>query len=157
VFRYFLECDTCSLISSAVKEFQPYYTEEFWKYNHVPDEHWRDTSNLRRFLDYLSKELNIKVNNTSSLFNSHHRMNNQELDDWYKVNPALVKDKGGLWPLSHIFNNSMHKMLSTAYPEHHWHKWKFQIFFSSKTRTAEEVFVKNSEKSEVLPLDEETV
>lgn len=67
-----------------------------WKFARVPgilgefqvkvtDSYWKEDSNVRQFLDHLTKELGIV-----------------HLDDWYGVSVQEVKDMGGRFALSKI-------------------------------------------------------
>ena len=51
-----------------ITNFYPNYKWLLWKFVSVPQNFWKDKENHRKCLDYLAKEMNIKV-----------------IDDWYNI------------------------------------------------------------------------
>ena len=51
-----------------LKEIYPDYDWLPWKFDRCPKNYWKDVKNVRKFMDWAGKELNVK-----------------ELSDWYNV------------------------------------------------------------------------
>jgi hypothetical protein len=98
----------------------PEYVWLPWKFNKCPNKFWGNIHNQRKFLEWATKELNIK-----------------EKSDWYKVSARDLQDIGGASLLIE-YNGSPSQLLNEVYPEYDWLPWKFvntpnHIWTSEKT------------------------
>ena len=63
-----------SSIYNLLSQILPQYNWLPWKFNSVPNGYWDDLNNQKKFLDYLTKELNIKKD-----------------EDWYQISSEVIK------------------------------------------------------------------
>jgi hypothetical protein len=82
-----------------------------WKFLKTPKNYWGDDNNKKKYLYWLGKQLGIK-----------------ELNDWYKVTPKDIKEHGGQ-TLVYVYS-SLPNLLSIAYPDHNWEKYKFSSAYN---------------------------
>lgn len=83
-----------------------------WKFKNqtVSPDYWKESSNQRKFFDYLGKILGV-----------------QSLDDWYqKLSWKVLRENGGSG-LIKIHNNSPIQAVMSVYPEHNWVIWNFKL------------------------------
>ena len=71
--------------------------------------HWNDSKNQQQYFDFLSKELGI-----------------QKLEDWYRIDPSQLIEKGGSSMLKEYFGGSLPKALKLIYPEFEWEENRFE-------------------------------
>jgi hypothetical protein len=110
--------DSLALLLSTL---YPEYDWLPWKFERAPRNYWEDENNQRKYVDWVSKELNIK-----------------KMEDWYKVSVKVsnylqiefqlekdFKDLGGSGLLQNRYNSSPSRLLSVVYPDYDWLPWKF--------------------------------
>ena len=76
-----------------------------WSKNLVrsPRRHWSSKQNIIEFLEKFAEKYHIKQNS-----------------DWQSIAPDLLKNELGGASLQHLFDNSLFKLLSFAYPDTNW-------------------------------------
>ena len=94
-------------IGQILCSLYPEHPWDIWKLDRVPTKYWENIENQRRFMDQLANQLNVK-----------------QLNDWYKVKPIDIASRGGASFLQY-HSNSLGLVVSTVFPEHRWHLWKF--------------------------------
>jgi hypothetical protein len=105
-----------SLLLSTV---YPEYDWLPWKFGRCPQHFWDDVNNQRKFMEWTTKELQIK-----------------EMSDWYKVTAKVnkgcyykikIKDFYGIGGsmLYQKYNWSTLQLISAFHPEYEWLPWKF--------------------------------
>jgi len=79
-----------------------------WKFKSVPDGFWCETTNHKKFFDWLGGQLGVK-----------------SFEDWYDITHSYIVKHGGLGLLQRYYNNSTMNALLSIYQEFHWVPWKF--------------------------------
>lgn len=97
-----------SSLHKALSEIYPEHPWLPWKFKTVPQNFWKDMKNQRAFMDWAAAQLHV-----------------DSMDKWYSIKNADVKKLGGGSLLS-MYNNSLHKTLTTIYSDFSWQPWKFQ-------------------------------
>lgn len=88
------------------------YPEHNWdplRFTKVPQNYWASKANQRAFLDALARKLDFKEG---------------EFGGWYNVSHRILRDNGGRGLLEH-YNGSIAELITSIYPEHDWHIWRF--------------------------------
>jgi hypothetical protein len=91
---------------STLKEIYPRECGPLKKLTRVSRGYWKNTDTQRGALEKLGEKLGVK-----------------ELDDWYAVDAAAVRNK--LYFIMNYYNSSMYKVLKEVYPQHDWNPLKF--------------------------------
>lgn len=80
-----------------------------WMFRNPPDGFWNVKDNRMRYLGWLGDQLNIK-----------------EMDDWYNVTGAILRNNHGRGMIE-IFGSSIIGIFREHYPGHDWKEWLFGI------------------------------
>jgi hypothetical protein len=78
-----------------------------WKFTQTEAKFWNSVDNQKLFLERISPELGVKC-----------------LDDWYKIKPIELRNRGG-GKLLDKYDDSMYRVFTSLYPEHNWVVWGF--------------------------------
>jgi hypothetical protein len=100
-----------------------------WKFHQVPRGYWNRKDNQRKFLDWLTKELQVNKN-----------------DDWYRISKKQIRNVA---PVTLFRSKTLGAVLSELYPEYSWSIQKFQdgAFKASQrvlATSVQELFSKSS-------------
>lgn len=79
-----------------------------WKFSVMTKNYWNDISNQKKYMDWVSKELNII-----------------EFSDWYNVSGKYLQNNFYGSSLLRKYNGSLSDLLKTIYPNYDWLPWKF--------------------------------
>lgn len=85
----------------------PEHPWKAWLFGKAPQGYWEEPKHQKLFLDWFANKWDIK----------HY-------EDWYNVKSTDFVQKGG-WGFMSGYHHSFTKTLTTIYPEHPWHLWKF--------------------------------
>ena len=90
-----------------VKTLYPDKKWEEWRFIHASKGFWDDVNNQKKFLDTVSKKLNI--------FSS---------EDWYQIKAKDLIELGGKGLLDDDGGSNI-KLITTLYPDKKWEEWRF--------------------------------
>jgi hypothetical protein len=93
----------------ALREYQQEITGKEWLFNSTSQGFWAKRANRKRYLEWLSVELNIK-----------------EYDDWYQLTRSVLNDNHGGRLLQGFYQGSVIKLLNDNFPEYEWLEWKLR-------------------------------
>lgn len=95
---------------AVLSEFFPGYEWQEWRFDVVPRSYWRNTSNVKRYLNWLSNELGF-----------------QKTEDWYSLTGKDIKRNfGSALLLPRSMYASIHKLVSAHIPNPNgWDRVKF--------------------------------
>lgn len=87
---------------------------------------WNNIENQKKFLNWISKELNI-----------------QKLEDWYNVKQEIFIEKGGYVLITKYYGNLFY-FLKAMYPDFNWKPWLFKKVspFFWKNKENQKLFIK---------------
>jgi hypothetical protein len=92
--------------AKLVMSVYPHHSWLEWKFKQVPREFWDTKNNQRKFMDWLGKEIGLI-----------------HMDDWYKVTPDHIIEKGGSLLLMKY--DSFCTLLRIVYSEQQWSQYRF--------------------------------
>ncbi len=103
-------------LSRALSTVYPEYDWKEWKFavasssiSHSSKDIWRDSRNVTLFLREVEQELNIT-----------------SWEDWYRVTPQELLDRGG-YGLITLYGGSVMNLVKSIYPNHPWKDDKFVL------------------------------
>ena len=102
--------------NSVIQFLQAIYPEiEWvpWKFDKAPNAYWNDTKNHKIYMEWLFNKLDYKT-----------------MEDWYKITADTIKSNYGGTLFGVYYSSSIHKMLTTIYPDYNWDVSKFKKSYS---------------------------
>jgi hypothetical protein len=121
----------------ALLALYPEHTWHEWMFSRVPDGFWNSIENQRRYLDWLAPQLKF-VKPPETIIRplkfslAYHSLSKfplensvSKLEDWYQVSLQQFETIAGESLLRSNYSSSLVQLLTTVYPEHKWHIWKF--------------------------------
>jgi len=90
--------------------FFPDYDWIPWKFYRVGNNFWDKQQNIDRYIEWLSKKLNIK-----------------KMEDWYDITGDLFEKNHGSSLLKKKYNYSHTELLIACFPDYNWLPWKFTV------------------------------
>eukprot|EP01122_Echinamoeba_exundans_P016050 TRINITY_DN8020_c0_g1_i1.p1 TRINITY_DN8020_c0_g1~~TRINITY_DN8020_c0_g1_i1.p1 ORF type:complete len:456 (-),score=51.34 TRINITY_DN8020_c0_g1_i1:344-1711(-) len=101
---------------TALSQIYPEHEWKPWMFHKLPKEWASKIENQRLYLDWTA-----------------HQLGFSNLDGWYSVSRDQFTKRFGRGILGQIYNDSIHKMLLTVYPEHPWVSSRFQRLSAART------------------------
>ena len=91
-----------------VIEMYPKYNWVIWKFQMVPQSYWKDIKHHKEYMEWLKLELGYTT-----------------MEDWYKISEKDIYTNYGSGLLTHYYNSSPIKLVTSIYPNYEWDKSKF--------------------------------
>lgn len=102
-----------------------------WRCSKIRQEYWQSLKNQRKFMMWLAQKLNVvDVSSNNSNSNNNDNSNTNSYDNnsitWYQLTAEHIKEHGGGGLLTH-YNNSLHDLLTSVFPNYSWEPWRLGV------------------------------
>jgi hypothetical protein len=107
--RFLSQCYKGSL-NLALRDLYPNHTWKVWRFRHsrVPSQFWKNRNNQKELFEHLATT-----------------MKHTQWEDWYSVKYDDLVFHGASGVVSRQYQGSLHKALTSIFPEHEWLPWLF--------------------------------
>ncbi len=123
-------------LPQALEELYPEYHWNMWKFATVPKRYWKNESNQKEFVRWLTKQLNIHTP-----------------EDWKGVSIKQIASLGGLTLLQN--NGGLLSLLCNYFPGHPWDKVLYHSYSDKKGRNHRYSSSQSKSQSHLFKLIEE--